>query len=67
MEKLEGWLFCRGWVGDAWYLLEEKPFTFEDLRMEVETNENCRLDRLLEKFEGKKVRIWVEELEDETD
>ena len=76
---LEGYLFCKPYVGDAWILLKDKDLAEEygeinrknkitmrelDRKCEIELSAEF-LDSILSDFEGKKVRITVEVVEEE--
>ena len=78
---LEGYLFCKPYVGDAWILLKDKDLAREygeinrkmpdkitmrelDRKCEIELSAEF-LDSVLSDFEGKKVRITIEEVIDD--
>ena len=76
---LEGYLFCKPYVGDAWILLKDKDLAEEygeinrknkitmrefNRKYEIELSAEF-LDSILSDFEGKKVRITVEVVEEE--
>jgi len=76
---LEGYLFCKPYIGDAWILLKDKDLAEEygeinrknkitmrelDRKCEIELSAEF-LDSVLSDFEGKKVRITIEEVIDD--
>ena len=76
---LEGYLFCKPYIGDAWILLKDKDLAEEygeinrknkitmrefNRKYEIELSAEF-LDSILSDFEGKKVRITVEVVEEE--
>lgn len=79
---LEGYLFCKPYIGDAWILLKDGGLAKEyreingkmsdkitirelDRMCEIELRAEF-LDSALSDFEGKKVRITIEEVKEDT-